>query len=395
MNAEMLRLGTNRSAIRELFEYGRKRKSEIGAENVFDFSLGNPSIPSPDAVRDAYYNLLFNCDSVAVHGYTSAQGDASVREKIAESVKKRFGFEASPELIYMTCGAASSLMASLKAIVNVGDEVIALAPYFPEYKVFVESVGGVFKSVKCKADDLQIDFEALEKAICKNTKALIVNSPNNPSGAVIPEKDIEKLAELLRKKEAEAGRKIFIIADEPYRELVYDGIDVPYIPSYYDNTIVCYSYSKSLSLPGDRIGYILVSPKAYDAKNVYAAVCGAGRALGYVCAPSLSQYVVRDCVEIESDVSAYDKNRKLLYNSLCEMGYEAIEPKGAFYLFVKSPEADATAFCERAKAHEILIVPSDSFGFEGYVRISYCVAYDTIERSLPAFKELIDEYKNI
>ncbi|MBQ8474630.1 MAG: pyridoxal phosphate-dependent aminotransferase, partial [Clostridia bacterium] len=344
VNEKMLELGTKSSVIRELFEYGKKRKKEIGAENVFDFSLGNPSIPAPEAVRDAYYKLLFERDAVAVHGYTSAQGDMGVREKIAESVKKRFDFDAEASLIYMTCGAAASLMATLKALVCQGDEVIALAPFFPEYRVFCESAGAAFKVVKCREADFQIDLQALEEAITENTKAVIVNSPNNPTGAVFSKETVVKLAELLREKQREYGSNIFIIADEPYRELVYGDVEVPYIPKYYDNTVVCYSYSKSLSLPGDRIGYILVSPKANEARKVFAAVCGAGRALGYVCAPAMAQYVIGDCLDESSDIAAYDKNRTLLYNSLCEMGYEAIRPDGAFYLFVKSPEADASAF---------------------------------------------------
>ncbi len=389
----MLGLGKKSSAIREIFEYSKKRKAEIGADKVFDFSLGNPSIPAPKCVEDAIKNLFATCDSIDLHGYTSAQGDMETRKTIAKNITERFGFSADAGLIYMTCGAAASLTITLKALVEDGDEVILLAPYFPEYKVFAENAGAAVKTVACTGEQFSLDIKALEKAINKNTRAIIVNSPNNPSGAVLSEDDIESLTELLTKKQKEYGRAVTIIADEPYRELAYDGVFVPYIPNYYDNTIVCYSYSKSLSIPGERIGYISVSPRAESAEDTFAAICGAGRSMGYVCAPSLLQRVVRECDGAEPDLTAYDKNRKLLYNSLTEMGYSAVYPDGAFYLFVKSLEPDATAFCERAKKYELLLVPSDSFGVEGYVRIAYCVSYEQIEASLPAFKKLIDEYK--
>lgn len=392
LNEKMLNLGENRSVIREIFEFGNKRRAEVGAENVYDFSLGNPSIPAPKEVNDTMKKLLTELDPVKLHGYTSAQGAPDVRKTIADSINKRFGVNANPDLIYMTCGAAASLTICLNAICNEGDEVIALAPFFPEYRVFVEKAGAKLVVAKCRESDFQIDFVALENAITKNTKAIIVNSPNNPTGVVLSKDTIVKLASLLNKKQAEFGKRIFIICDEPYRELAYD-VEVPYIPSFYDNTLVCYSYSKSLSLPGERIGYIFVSPKIENAGKVYAAVCGAGRALGFVCAPSLLQFTVRDCVDLIGDVSAYRKNRDLLYGALTEYGYKAAKPDGAFYLFIKSPEADANAFCERAKKYDLLLVPSDSFGFEGYVRISYCVSYSQIEKSLPYFKKLIEEYK--
>lgn len=392
LNEKMLNLGENRSVIREIFEFGNKRRAEVGAENVYDFSLGNPSIPAPKEVNETMKKLLTELDPVKLHGYTSAQGAPDVRKTIADSINKRFGVNANPDLIYMTCGAAASLTICLNAICNEGDEVIALAPFFPEYRVFVEKAGAKLVVAKCRESDFQIDFAALENAITKNTKAIIVNSPNNPTGVVLSKDTIVKLASLLNKKQAEFGKRIFIICDEPYRELAYD-VEVPYIPSFYDNTLVCYSYSKSLSLPGERIGYIFVSPKIENAGKVYAAVCGAGRALGFVCAPSLLQFTVRDCVDLIGDVSAYKKNRDLLYGALTEYGYKAAKPDGAFYLFIKSPEADANAFCERAKKYDLLLVPSDSFGFEGYVRISYCVSYTQIEKSLPYFKKLIEEYK--
>lgn len=393
ISEKMMGLGKKRSVIREIFEYGNKRRQEIGAENVFDFSLGNPSIPAPEFVNETMKKLISEKDSVALHGYTSAQGALPVRQAISDDINKRFGIGATPDLLYMTCGAAASLTISLNAIINAGDEVIVLAPFFPEYRVFAEKAGAEIKIVKCRECDLQIDFTALEKSVNKNTKAIIVNSPNNPSGVVLNEDTIKELAELLNKKSAEYGTDIYIIADEPYRELVYGDVEVPYIPNYYDNTIVCYSYSKSLSLPGERIGYIFVSPKVVNCGDVYAAVCGAGRALGFVCAPSLLQYTVAECIGLTADISAYDKNRNLLYNNLTEYGYTAAKPDGAFYLFIKSPEVDANAFCEKAKKYELLLVPGDDFGFPGYVRISYCVSTEMIERSLPSFKKLIEEYR--
>ena len=393
ISEKMMSLGKKRSVIREIFEYGNKRRAEIGAENVFDYSLGNPSIPAPKVVNDVMVKLLTEKDPVALHGYTSAQGAPAVRQAIADDITARFNINADPNLIYMTCGAAASLTISLNAVINAGDEVIALAPFFPEYRVFAEKAGASFKVVKCRENDFQIDFEALEKAITKNTKVVIVNSPNNPSGVVFGEATIKALAELLDKKQKELGNKIFIIADEPYRELVYGDAVVPYIPEYYDNTLVCYSFSKSLSLPGERIGYIFVSPKIENCGDVYAAVCGAGRALGFVCAPSLLQFTVAECLGKTADISVYDKNRNLLYNNLTEYGFKLAKPDGAFYLFMKSPEPDANAFCEKAKKYELLLVPGDDFGFEGYVRISYCVKTEMIEKSLPAFKQLIEEYK--
>jgi len=390
---KMVGLGKKRSVIREIFEYGNKRRSEIGAENVFDFSLGNPSIPAPGIVNETMMELIKNKPSVALHGYTSAQGDATVRKAISDDINERFSADAKPELIYMTCGAAASLTITLNAIINEGDEVILLAPFFPEYTVFAEKAGATVRVVKNREDDFQIDFEALEQVINAKTKAIIVNSPNNPSGAVLNEETIIELSKLLNEKSKEFATDIYIIADEPYRELVYGDMVVPYIPNFYDNTVVCYSFSKSLSLPGERIGYIFVSPKSSNCGDLYAAICGAGRALGYVCAPSLLQYTVKEVLGKTADISVYEKNRNILYNALTEYGYTAVRPDGAFYLFVKSPEADANAFCERAKKYEILIVPGDDFGYEGYVRISYCVSTEMIEKSLNGFKKLIEEYR--
>ena len=392
INEKMAGLGKKRSVIREIFEYAKLRRAEIGAENVFDFSIGNPSVPTPKRVSDTMERLIREKDPVALHGYTSAQGDFGVRQAIASHIESCFDFKADPNLIYMTCRAAASLTVSLNAIVNGGDEVIVLAPYFPEYRVFVEKSGARLKEVLCREGDFQIDFGTLEKAVNTKTKAIIVNSPNNPTGAVFSQETIIELASLLNKKQAEYGTEIYIIADEPYRELVYD-VSVPYIPKYYNNTIVCYSYSKSLSLPGERIGYIFVSPNVNNSGEVYAAVCGAGRSLGFVCAPSLLQYTVGECADVLPDLTVYRKNRDLFLNALTEYGYTVVPPDGAFYLFVKSPEKDAYAFCERAKKYELLLVPSDDFVCKGYVRICYCVDTDQIKRSLPRFKALMEEYK--
>ena len=393
ISEKMTELGMKRSVIREIFEYGRKRKAEIGAENVFDFSLGNPSIPAPECVKETMAKLITEKDPVMLHGYTSAQGDLNVRKAMADYITNNFNITADADLIYMTCGAAASLTVTLNAICNNGDEVIVLAPFFPEYKVFIEKAGASAVVVKCREEDFQIDFDILSAAINSNTKAIIVNSPNNPCGVVLNEDTIKKLADLLNEKSKELGNDIYIIADEPYRELVYGDIKVPYIPEYYDNTIVCYSFSKSLSLPGERIGYIFVSPKAQDCKTLYAAVCGAGRALGFVCAPSLLQYTVAELVGKTADIEVYKKNRDLLYGALTKYGYTAARPDGAFYLFVKSPEEDAGAFCEKAKKYELLLVPGDDFGYKGYVRISYCVSTEMIEKSLPSFEKLIKEYQ--
>lgn len=393
VSEKMYALGSKRSEIRELFEYGKKRAAEVGAENVYDFSLGNPSVPAPECVKDALAKLVLESDPVSLHGYTSAQGDAGVRQSCADYINKTHGFDCGADDFYMTCGAAASLTVSLNALAQDGDEVIVLAPFFPEYSVFIAQAGMKCVEVKCREEDFQIDFEAVENAINDRTKAIIINSPNNPSGAVFSEDTIKKLAEILEKAQDTYNRSIFIIADEPYRELVYDADTfVPFIPNYYDNTLVCYSFSKSLSLPGERIGYILVSPKADYAKEIYFAVCGAGRALGFVCAPSLFQKIIPDCLGKTADISVYKTNRDILCKALTEYGFKVVKPDGAFYLFVKTLEEDSRAFCERAKAHDLLIVAADSFGYPGYARISYCVSTEMIERSLPAFKALADEY---
>ena len=393
LSEKMVQLGTNRSVIRDLFEYGNKRKAEIGAENVFDFSIGNPSVPAPECVKEAAIDLLTNGDPVALHGYTSAQGDAALREKLASYVNEQHSTNLTADNFYVTVGAAASLTISLKALAEPDDEFITFAPFFPEYTVWVENAKAKLLINPADTESFQIDFDAFEELLSPKTKGIIINSPNNPSGVVYSAETIQKLADVLRRKEKEYGHTIYLIADEPYREIVYEGVEVPYVPNYYENTFVCYSYSKSLSLPGERIGYIIVPDEMEDSKRVMAAVNGAGRALGFVCAPVLFQRVAAMCADVPSDIAAYARNRDLLYNGLTELGYECVRPQGAFYLFVKSPEPDANAFSERAKKHDVLIVPSDSFGCPGYVRISYCVAEKTIVDSMPAFKAIMEEVK--
>ena len=356
-NKKMHHLGSVRSVIRELFEFGKKRAQEVGADKVYDFSLGNPSVPAPACVNEAIKDLVTNYPSTLLHGYTSAQGDLSVRKAIAEYVNERFNTKLNADSIYMTVGAAASLCITLRALNEGDDEFITVAPFFPEYTVFTEATGATLKVVPMKEDDFQIDLDAFEKAITPKTKGVILNSPNNPSGVVYTKETIIGATAILGDKQKEYGHPIYLISDEPYRELVYGDVEVPYLMNYYDNTIVCYSYSKSLSLPGERIGYVALSDKLEDERGVYAAVCGAGRALGYVCAPSLMQRVVERCLRATPDIAEYKKNRDLIYNSLTEMGYTCIRPDGAFYLFVKALEEDANAFCDRAKELGLLIVP--------------------------------------
>jgi len=394
VNSKMHQLGTTRSVIREIFEYGNRRKAEIGVDKVFDFSLGNPSVPAPEIVNESIKKIVDGMDAAQLHGYTSAQGDAGVRRALAENLNERFGTKFSPDNLYVTVGAAAALMSAIRGLCEENDEFIAISPFFPEYKVFVEAAGGKLVVVPAEKPSFQIDLNALRAAITKKTKAVIINSPNNPCGVVYTEATITALADLLREESAKRGEPIFLIADEPYRELVYDDATVvPYVTKYYKDTIVCYSFSKSLSLPGERIGYVLVSDDVTSSKDVYAAVCGAGRALGYVCAPSLFQRVAAECAGKTADISIYKTNRDLLYNSLSDMGYNCVYPDGAFYLFVEAMEADAAAFCEKAKKYELLLVPGDDFGCPGYVRISYCVQTDMIKNSLPAFEKLAKEYK--
>lgn len=395
VSEKMYELGSKRSAIRELFEYGKKRAAEVGADNVYDFSLGNPTVPAPDCVNDTINQLTKELDSISLHGYTSAQGDIGTRQAIAEYLNKTYGTSFKADNFYITMGAAASLSMCFKALTtSEEDEFIAIAPFFPEYNVFVGAAGAKLQVVPADTKEFQINFTELEKRINKNTKGVIINSPNNPSGSVYSEETIKKLAKLLTDKSTELGIHIFIITDEPYREIVYDGIEVPYVTKFYNDTLVCYSYSKSLSLPGERIGFVLVPDEAYESKAVYAAVCGAGRALGYVCAPSLMQKVIAKCVGQTGDVNLYKKNRDLLYDNLTAMGYECFKPQGAFYMFVKALEPDAEVFCEKAKEQDLLLVSATDFGCPGYVRISYCVDEDMIKRSFKAFKALKEKYNN-
>jgi len=393
VSEEMYRLGTKKSTIRSIFEYGRQRAAEVGAENVFDFSLGNPNVPAPDFIRDAAVDILMHNDPIEVHGYTIAPGKPEVRETIAADLSKRLDMRVAGKNLFMTAGAAASVTIVFKALCEAGDEFVTFAPFFPEYRVFVEAVGGRFVVVPAKTDDFQINFDAFERALTPKTKAVIVNSPNNPSGAVYSAETITQLAELLRRKEEEYGHPIFIIADEPYREIVYAGAAVPCIPNFYDDTIVCYSYSKSFSLPGERIGYILVPDAAADFDRVYGAIAGAARVLTHVNAPSLWQLVAARCAGRDADLSMYRMNASLLFEGLTEAGFSCMRPQGAFYLFPQALEPDDEAFCERAKSYDLLLVPGADFGCPGYFRAAYCVSADMIRRSLPQFQKLVESYR--
>ncbi len=382
-------LGANRSVIRDLFEYGCRRAAEVGRENIYDYSLGNPSIPAPDYVNQAIRDILDDTDSLAIHGYTSAIGDFATRKAIADDLNSRYDAGVAPEDLFIGCGAAPELVAVLRALTTEDSEILAIAPYFPEYRPFTESAGSAFRVVPPDVPGFQINFEAIEAMLTPKTQAIIVNSPNNPSGVVYTAETLQKLGDLLTEKGREFGHPIYIIADEPYRELTY-GCTAPFIPSIYPNTIVCYSYSKSLSLPGERIGYVYVPKQAENAPEIYAAVAGASRAIGHVCAPSLMQKVIARCAHLRPDLEAYDRNRKALYEGLTSFGYEMAKPDGAFYLFIKAPGGDAVAFSEKAKQKDLLVVPGDGFGCPGYFRICYCVSYEMIQKSLPVFKSLLD-----
>ncbi len=393
VSEKMLALGESRSVIRDISEFADARRQEIGAENVFDFSIGNPSVPAPERVGETLRRLLDSVDSITLHSYTPAPGLMKARMAAARQESLRAGFDIPAGSIYLTCGAAASLAISLRALVCPGDKIALLAPYFPEYKVFVENAGAEAVVVPPADLSMQPDLAVFKKVVASGIKAVIVNSPNNPSGAVLSAETLEAMADILRAESAKKGESIYMIADEPYRELIYDGTEVPFVPSIYPDTIVCYSYSKSLSLPGERLGYIMVPPCVSDSGKVFAAVCGAGRSLGYLCAPSLFQYMLAECADERPDIAAYAGNRALLYGALTEMGFECVKPDGAFYLFVKAPNGvSGTEFYEAGKRFELLMVPSDSFGVEGYVRVAYCVSEDTIRRSLPAFKKLAEQY---
>lgn len=393
VSQRMLNLGTARSEIREAFAFAQARAAEVGAENVDDFSIGNPSVPAPATVAEAVHKLVDAIDPIKLHGYTPAQGDGQARGALADDLNRRFGTNYTADNFYLTAGAAGALCCALSALSCPGDTFIAFAPYFPEYKVFVESAGAELVTVPADIEDFQIDFAAFDQALTPNTKGVIINSPNNPTGVVYSEATIQKLAQVLTEKSKEYGHTIWLISDEPYREIVYRDTPLPWVPNYYPNALVCYSYSKSLSLPGQRIGYVLVPPQAEDADIVYAAVCGAGRALGYVCAPSLFQLVAAECTGQTADIEIYHKNRDLLLNALRDMGYTCAQPDGAFYLFPRSLEPDARAFCERARKYDLVLVPGDSFGCPGHVRISYCVPTEQIQRALHKFEQLAAEYK--
>lgn len=393
VSQRMLNLGTARSEIREAFAFAQARAAEVGAENVDDFSIGNPSVPAPATVAEVVHKLVDAIDPIKLHGYTPAQGDGQARGALADDLNRRFGTNYTADNFYLTAGAAGALCCALSALSCPGDTFIAFAPYFPEYKVFVESAGAELVTVPADIEDFQIDFAAFDQALTPNTKGVIINSPNNPTGVVYSEATIQKLAQVLTEKSKEYGHTIWLISDEPYREIVYRDTPLPWVPNYYPNTLVCYSYSKSLSLPGQRIGYVLVPPQAEDADIVYAAVCGAGRALGYVCAPSLFQLVAAECTGQTADIEIYHKNRDLLLNALRDMGYTCAQPDGAFYLFPRSLEPDARAFCERARKYNLVLVPGDSFGCPGHVRISYCVPTEQIQRALHKFEQLAAEYK--
>ena len=388
INEKSYALGANRSVIRDLFEYGRQRAAVVGAENVYDYSLGNPSIPAPAFVNQAIRDILNDTDSLAIHGYTTAVGDYATRKAIADDLNERYHAGAAAEDFFIGSGAAPELVAVFQALAVPGSEILAVAPYFPEYKPFVEGTGASFQVVPPDVPGFQINLEAVEAMLTPATQAIIINSPNNPSGVVYTAETLAALGEILTRKGAEFSHPIYIVSDEPYRELTY-GCTAPFLPNIYPNTVVCYSYSKSLSLPGERIGYIYVPKQCADAPTLYAAIAGAAREKGHVCAPSLWQKVIARCTHLRPDLESYDRNRKALYEALTSYGYEMAKPDGAFYLFIKAPGGDAVAFSEEAKKYDLLVVPGDGFGCPGYFRICYCVSYEMILKSLPAFQALI------
>ena len=391
---KMKNMVANSSAIRAMFEEGTRLAGIYGRENVFDFSLGNPNVPAPQIVKDAIVELVNDTDPVVLHGYTNSNsGYPEVREAIAKSLNERFDTKFSGKNIVMTVGAAGGLNVILKSLLNPADEVIVFAPYFGEYRSYVSNYDGVLVEVSPDTETFQPKLAEFEEKITAKTKAVIVNTPNNPTGVVYSEETIQKLAAILEKKQKEFGTEIYLISDEPYRELAYDGVEVPYLTKYYANTVVGYSFSKSLSLPGERIGYLVIPDEVADSEKLNAAANVATRILGFVNAPTLQQKVVKACLNEKTDISYYDRNRETLYNGLKELGFECIKPEGAFYLFVKSPVADEKEFCNTAKKYNILIVPGSSFGCPGYVRMAYCVAYETIVNALPKFAELAREYR--
>lgn len=391
---KMVEMSKQKSIIREIYEFGMQRAKEVGKENVFDFSIGNPNVPAPEIIKDVAVDILEKQDPVTTHSYPSNAGLPSTKAAIAKSLNKRFDMDFTENQIFMAIGAAGAIMVCFRALLDSPeDEIVTFAPYFPEYKAFVEGAGGKLSVVPADIDSFQINFEEFEKALNPNVKGVLINSPNNPTGIVYSEETIQRLAAILEEKQKEYGHSIYIISDEPYREIAFSNVFVPYVPKYYDNTLVCYSYSKSLSIPGERIGYVAFSKRAEDADILLPVLVAAARSLAYVSAPSLYQMVVERCVDETADLSIYERNKEIFYNGLIEMGYTCVEPGGAFYLFPRALEEDANAFCERAKKYNLLLVPGDSFGCPGHVRISYCVPTEVIERALPLFKKLADEYK--
>ncbi len=393
ISQDMIKLGTQKSVIRELFAYGLQRAEVIGAENVLDFSLGNPSVPAPKEVQDAILDIVKNNEPLTYHGYSTSQGHAGFRRAIADNLNNRYGKTYSMNDLFITCGAAASLNIIFKALTaSPEDEIIVLAPYFPEYKVFIEGQGAKMNLVASR-NDMRLNLEGIKKAVNKNTKAILINSPNNPSGVVYTEEEIKQLTGYLKEMQEYAGHAIYLISDEPYRELVFSDEPVPFVPNYYDNTIICYSWSKSLSLPGERVGYILVNDKCEDNETVMAAVGGAARVLGYVCAPTLFQLVIEKCINVKPNLEVYKRNRDILYNGLTEMGYNVAKPDGAFYLFIEAPNGDSEEFSKKAKEHDMLVVPGAGFGTKTHIRLSYCVDTKKCEKALPVFEKLIKELK--
>ena len=391
VNKTMLARGNQSSVIRELFEYGKIRKNEIGEDNVFDFSIGNPSVPCPDAINNALIDIINNYDPIGLHGYSSAIGHLSVRESVASFLNEKYNAKAKADLILITAGAAPGLASTFNGILNEGEEVIVLAPFWPEYRVFVEKAGGKIVISTPEEGTFLPDFEDLSNKINEKTKAVVINSPNNPTGVIYSSEILIKLSKLLNQKQKELNKTIFLVSDEPYRELNYIGVDYPFVTNYYDNSIVIYSFSKAVSLPGERIGYVLVSSTATNCKDVYNAIKGAARVLGYVCASTLFQQLIPFALGVTSDLNVYKENQEILYDGLTKLGYEVVKPQGAFYMFAKCPISDDAAFSQMAIKHNIILVGGSGFGYPGYFRLAYCVSYETIRNSAQAFKDLYKE----
>lgn len=383
-----------KSVIRQLSEFATARGAEIGYENVFDFSLGNPSVPVPQKFTDVMIDMLQNRDPMELHGYSQSLGIPSVREKIAQSLNKRFGMNYTGNHIFMTTGAAGAIAHAIRCVTQPGDEVLTFAPYFPEYQPYINLSGAVLKVVPANVENFQINFEAFEEMLTDKVMAVLINTPNNPSGMVYTTETLKKLADLMSAKEKEYGHDIFLISDEPYREIIFEGTDAPYVSTFYHNSLSCYSYSKSLSLPGERIGYVAVNPECTDAEYI-TNMCGQiSRGTGHNCPPSIIQLAVAEVLDLTADLSVYETNMNILYKELTSLGFECVKPGGTFYMFPKALEKDAIAFCEKAKKYDLILVPSDSFGVEGYFRIAYCIDTEKVERSLDAFRKFVKtEYK--